>query len=347
MVHNLNYNEQTGKHSFFSVKEKAKHGLGQIISDHLTSAEAIIHAGLNYEVEKRPLFTYDTANNKQSINSKSSSHKNSQNSNTELIIPEIEVPDYYATVRSDTEQVLGVVGNDYEIVQNVNAFSFFDAIVASRKGILYETAGALGKGERIFITAKLPDYIKVGREDLIEQYLFLTNSHDGLGSITAAFTPVRIVCQNTLNAALKSSSNRVKIRHTASTAEKLKGAQQILGRSMLQPVELEDVFNRLARVKITDREVKQLIGQAMAPNKEVIENIQNERQEELSAAFNNTVSSVTEYALTSPSQQEPTTKGTLFGAYKAVTGYFQDVRNYKDGEAKLKSIMYGTGLQKS
>ncbi len=63
MAHNINYNEKTGKHSFFSVKEKAWHGLGQILSDYPTSAEAIIHAGLNYEVEKRHLFTYDTANN--------------------------------------------------------------------------------------------------------------------------------------------------------------------------------------------------------------------------------------------------------------------------------------------
>jgi phage/plasmid-like protein (TIGR03299 family) len=338
MAHNLNYNEQTGKHSFFSVKEKAWHGLGQIISEYPTSAEAIIHAGLNYQVEKRPLFTYDTANNQNS---------SSQNSNAESIIPEIEVPDYYATIRTDTEQVLGVVGNDYEIVQNVNAFSFFDAIVASRKGILYETAGALGKGERIFITAKLPDYIKVGRDDLIEQYLFLTTSHDGFGSITAAFTPVRIVCQNTLNAALKNSSNTIRIRHTASAAEKLKGAQQILGSSMLQAVELEAVFNRWARLKITDREVKQLIQLAMAPNKEVLQNLQNERLEEFSATFNNTVSSVMEYAFTSPSQQEVTTKGTLFGAYNAVTGYFQNVRNYKDSEAKFKSIMYGVGMQKS
>ena len=62
MAHNLNYNEQTGKHSFFSVKEKAWHNLGQIISDYPTSAEAIKHVGLNYTVEKRPLFTYDTEN---------------------------------------------------------------------------------------------------------------------------------------------------------------------------------------------------------------------------------------------------------------------------------------------
>jgi phage/plasmid-like protein (TIGR03299 family) len=350
MAHNINYNSKTGKHSFFSVKEKAWHGLGQIISSYPTSEEAIIQAGLNYEVEKRPLFTYDTENNKLKSsrqNSGNNPNSNSGNKNAGLIAPEIEVPDYYATVRNDTEQVLGVVGNDYEVVQNVNAFSFFDAIVASRKDILYETAGALGKGERIFITAKLPDYIKVGRDDLIEQYLLLTTSHDGLGSISIAFTPVRIVCQNTLNAAMKNSSNTVKIRHTASAAEKLKSARQILGSSMLQAVELEAVFNRWARVKITDREVKRLIQLAMAPNREAPVNPQNEKQEEFSTVFNNTVSSVMEYALTSPSQQEVTTKGTLFGAYNAVTGYFQNVRDYKDEEARFKSILYGAGLQKS
>ena len=94
----------------------------------------------------------------------------------------VEVPNCYATIRTDTEQVLGVVGKDYEVVQNADAFSFFDAIVGG-DGILYETAGALGKGERIFITAKLPGYIRVGSDDVIEKYLFLSISHDGFGSI--------------------------------------------------------------------------------------------------------------------------------------------------------------------
>ncbi|HEY9340845.1 MAG TPA: DUF932 domain-containing protein [Hanamia sp.] len=130
--------------------------------------------------------------------------------------------------RTDTETVLGVVGKDYEVVQNIDAFSFFDAIVGG-DGIFYETAGALGKGERIFITAKLPDYIKVGNDDLIEQYLFLTTSHDGSGSITAAFTPVRIVCNNTLNAALCKKSNAIKIRHTANAKERLEEAHKLMG----------------------------------------------------------------------------------------------------------------------
>jgi phage/plasmid-like protein (TIGR03299 family) len=335
MAHNINYNEQTQKHSFFSVKEKAWHGLGQIISDYPTSAEAIKHAGLNYTVEKRPLFTYDTENH-------------TGDPDTDIIIPEIEVPNYYATIRTDTEQVLGVVGNDYEVVQNVNAFEFFDSIVGGKDGILYETAGALGNaGERIFITAKLPDYIRIGRDDLIEQYLFLTTSHDGFGSITAAFTPIRVVCQNTLNAALHNHSNSIKIRHTASANDRLKQAHTLLGVTNQLADELEQVFNKWSRVRITDSAVKKLIQVAMAPNKEVLQNLQQDKQDELSTTYKNMVSSVMEYALTDPTQQEATTKGTLYGAYNAVTGYFQNVRNYKDNESKLKSIMYGTGLQRS
>jgi len=164
MAHNINYNEKTEKHSFFSVKEKAWHGLGQIVTDYPNSAEALKFAGLDYTVEKRKLFTFNNEN---------------QNGNpeTEIIIPEIEVPNYFATIRSDTEQVLGVVGRDYQVIQNMDAFSFFDAIVGG-EGIQYETAGALGNGERIFITAKLPEYIQVGKDDLIEPYLFLTTSQD-------------------------------------------------------------------------------------------------------------------------------------------------------------------------
>lgn len=195
MAHNLNYNSKTEKHSFFSVKEKAWHGLGTIIEDYPTSAEAIKHAGLNYTVEKRPLFTLDNGY---------------LNKDDEIEHSEIEVPDFYATIRTDTQEVLGVVGKDYHIIQNVDAFSFFDSIVGGKEGILYETAGALGKGERIFITAKLPEYIKVGRADLIEQFLFLTTSHDGYGSITASFTPIRICCQNTLNAALGNRATALK-----------------------------------------------------------------------------------------------------------------------------------------
>lgn len=108
MAHNINFNERTGRYSFFSVKQKAWHGLGQIVDQYPTSAEAIKHAGLDYEVVKSPLFTkgsgiIETANG------------------IEIGSSELDVPNYFANIRTDNNAVLGVVGKDYHIVQNVCA----------------------------------------------------------------------------------------------------------------------------------------------------------------------------------------------------------------------------------
>jgi phage/plasmid-like protein (TIGR03299 family) len=224
------------------VKPKVWQVIGTVIAKNATSAEAMIQAGLNFEVMKRPnLHALPSGNNIISDNS-------------------------FYTFRTDNEAILGdKIGKDYQVVQNVNAFEFFDSIVGGNSQIRYESAGALGYGETTYITAKLPDYIKVGRNDLIDQYLFLTSTHDGLGCITIAFTPVRIWCSNTLNAALNNCSNCIKIRHTASAAEKLKGAHKMLGLTDQLSVELEAIFNRWARVRITDPQVKRLIQLAMYP----------------------------------------------------------------------------------
>jgi phage/plasmid-like protein (TIGR03299 family) len=321
MAHNINFNEQTQQHSFFSVKEKAWHGLGQIVQDYPNSAAALQFAGLDFEVYKRP-----------------NTHR--LDDGTEII----SKSSFY-TYRPDCCAILGDrLGKDYEVIQNIDAFSFFDTIVGG-DGIQYETAGALGKGEKIFITAKLPGYIKVGSDDMIEKYLFLTTSHDGFGSIMAAFTPVRIVCNNTLNAALRNHSNSIKIRHTANAKERLEEAHKVMGISNQLSQQLDGIFNQWAKVRITDKEVQKLIQLAMVPNKEVLQNIEKGEMDELSTCFKNMCDDVYEYNMTSASQQYETTKGTVFGTYNAITGYFQNVRNYKDEEAKMKSLLYGGTAQ--
>ncbi|MES2277901.1 MAG: DUF932 domain-containing protein [Bacteroidota bacterium] len=306
------------------IKPKVWQILGKTITKCKTSAEAIQEAGLDFTVWKQPnLHALPSGNNIISDNS-------------------------YFTFRTDTEAILGdKVGCDYEVVQNVDAFGFFDSIIENYGGLYYESAGSLGYGALTYITAKLPEYIKVGRSDLIEQYLFLTSTHDGTGSMTIAFTPVRIYCANTLNAALQDCSNCIKIRHTASAAEKLKSAHKLLGLTNQLSTEMEAIFNRWSRVRISDPELKRLIQLAMVPNKETYELLKTGKESELSSQFNNTVSAVLDYSLTSPSQQEATTKGTLFGFYNSVTGYYQNVKGYRDNEAKFKSIMGGTGLQRN
>ena len=324
MAHNINFNQQTGKHSFFSVKEKAWHGLGQIVSDYPTSAEAIKFAGLDYQVVKLPN-SHQLPNGEMKVSGTS-----------------------FFTCRADNNVILGdKLGLEYEVVQNKDAFTFFDSIVGGKDGILYETAGALGRGERIFITAKLPDYIRVGYDDLIEKYLFLTTSHDGSGSITAAFTPVRIVCNNTLNAALTNMTNCIKIRHTQSAPDKLKQAHQVMGIANSLSDELSGIFNQWARVRITDKAVLKLVQQAMAPCKEVLQNVLTGVEDEHSTYFNNVCQDICNYAFASHTQQTSTTKGSLFGAYNAITGYFQNVKEFKNEETKLKSIQFGTGLSRT
>lgn len=319
MSHNLYYNYRTQRHSFFSVKQKAWHELGQIIEDYPTSQEAIQYAGLDYQVEIEKLYRKDGE----------------------------EVQTHFASVRTDTGEMLGVVGKKYQTVQNSQAFTFFDSIVQDGK-IKYETAGALGKGERIFITAKMPDVMKIGRKDEIEKYIFLTTSHDGSGSIMAALTPVRIVCNNTLNAALRDNSDAVYIKHTANAEQKLKEAARIMAISQSKSEILEQLFNQWAKVRITDPELKKLIRLAMSPNKETFQAIATRRTDfEFSSRFENICSAVEEYALTAEPQQTLETCGTLYGAYNAITGYYQNMHDHKSIDAKLNSILFGTAADRN
>ncbi len=111
MAHNLNFNSRTGKYSFFSVQQKAWHGLGQIVEKHPTSEEAIRHAGLDFEVIKSPLFTKGSGitDTPQGI---------------EIRDTELEVPNYFANLRSDNNAVLGVVGKDTKLFRTVKPFRF-------------------------------------------------------------------------------------------------------------------------------------------------------------------------------------------------------------------------------
>jgi phage/plasmid-like protein (TIGR03299 family) len=301
------------------------------VQDAPTSSEAIALAGLDYQVVKTPIKTAPFDLRIEDIG-------------VGICVQEIVVPNHFATIRTDSMQPLGIVGRDYQIVQNKDAFSFFDS-VAQQHQIVYETAGALGGGERIFITAKLPGHIRVGQDDLIEKYIFLTNSHDGSGSITAAFTPVRIVCQNTLNAAMGNLSAAVRIRHTANAKERLRQAHRIMGLAQKLTQQKEELFNHWAKVRISDKQLKRLIEMAMASSKETLGNVLDGKTDLLSSQYLNTVEDVYQYALGDPCQNLSTTAGTVFGAYNAVTGYFQNKRKYDDNEAKVKSILFGGTAQ--
>lgn len=308
MAHNLEI-KNDGKASFAST-QKAWHGLGQIVDGAMTSEQAIELARLDYTVELAPA-TFN-------INK----------------VQSIVIPDKFATFRTDTNMPLGVVGNRYTIVQNKEAFGFFDSIVGSNLA-MFETAGVLGQGERIFVSAKMPDVIRIeGTDDLTEVYVLLTSSHDGSGSIIAAVTPVRVVCQNTLNAALKNTISRVAIRHTTNASKKLEAAHKLLGISHKYVTEVNEMFNSLAKKSITDAKVKELVEQLFKGE---------DKDGKISTRTNNIREAVLDSYFTGIGQNQII--GTAWGAYNGVTHYLDHVQKYKTGDVKFDSLMDGASAK--
>ena len=308
MAHNLN--ENNGKVSFAARGEKAWHGLGQYVSEAMTSEQAIELGGLNYTVEKRPLYAPGWAGTM------------------------VEAEGHYANVRTDNNDILGIVKGRYKIVQNKDAFGFFDAIIDKGEAI-FETAGALGKGERIFVTAKLPEDMLVHGER-VEKYIMLTNSHDGTSTIIAGFTPIRVVCNNTLTAALKNLDNKVSISHTASAESRLKEASRVMGIASKYMDEVNMTFESMTTRKLSDLEMKYFIEAVM---KNGIK--EDKSDKEASTRMKNLVDQVYSFAITHPTQTTEAAYRTLWGAYNGISGYYNFLKDYKNADQKMKDMNYG------
>ena len=182
--------------TMFSTREKPWHGLGTIVEEAPTSAEALRLAGLDWKVNQSAIFT--------------SAGK---------------VEGYRANVRSTDQAVLGVVTDRYKVIQNTDAFAFTDELLG--EGVKYETAGSLQGGRKVWLLARLPrEYIISGER--ISPYLVFSNTHDGSGAVRVAITPVRVVCNNTLNLALESASRSFSMIHTGDIKGKILEAKQTL-----------------------------------------------------------------------------------------------------------------------
>lgn len=214
--------------TMFSTRVKPWHGLGKIVSHALTSKEAIAYAGLDWRVEQRNIYTDDG----------------------------ILIKGFKANVRDLDDKVLGIVGEKYQIVQNEEAFLFTDQLLDN--GVKYETAGSLQEGKKTWMLAKLPsEYIMLG--DRITPYLVFSNSHDGSGAIKIAMTPIRVVCQNTLNLALRSATRSWSMKHTGDTVSKLEEAKNTLFRADQYMESLGKEFEKLAGIKVPDFKVDEMI----------------------------------------------------------------------------------------
>lgn len=219
--------------TLFSVKEVPWHGLGTIVKDAPTSKDAIRLAGLDWIVEKQPLKLHDTS---EAVGK--------------------TVVGFKATVRSSDNSILGIVSDRYKVIQNNEAFAFTDSLLS--EGVTYETAGSLNDGKRIWLLARVPEKFKILGDDF-ENYLIFTNSHDGSSPIRVALTPVRIVCQNTLNLALQTASRSWSAKHLGNLHNKMDFALETLGFTKSYDVNLEKELNRLYKIKLSNLQVENLI----------------------------------------------------------------------------------------
>lgn len=312
MAHNLNINN--GKVSFAAKGEKAWHGLGTYVENAMTASEALELGGLNFEVAKMPISIAGT---------------------------DIILENKVATVRMDNNQPLGVVSESYEVIQNADMFNFFDPII-DRGEAIYETVGALGKGERVFLSAKLPNDIVVKGEQ-VNNYILLTGGHDGRSPLVIGFTPVRVVCNNTLTIALRNIQNRYTIAHFKNADQKIKEASKAMGLASKFISELDPIMNQMAKVKMNDAQLKQFIIDAMKPAKEILD---EEGKVKLSAQLIKTVESIEEFAHTHETQQTKAAKGTLWGAYNSISGWMHHVKDYKNDNDRMSDIVYNVGSEK-
>ena len=238
--------------TMFSVRETPWHGLGTIVQEAPTSADALRLAGLDWTVEQEPVF----------------------------IESGLEIPNYKANVRSSDKSVLGIVTDRYQIVQNSDAFAFTDSLIGEGS-VLYETAGSLRNGKTIWLLAKMPE--KKILDDKFDPFVCFTNSHDGSGAVTVCMTPIRVVCNNTLNMALSSASRKWSTRHIGDINSKMEEAKNTLMMANTYMARLEEEADRLANAKISEEEIKKILDELFPIDtntsdrkKANIENVKNE-----------------------------------------------------------------------
>ena len=214
--------------TMFYVREKPWHGLGTLVAEAPASTDALICAGLDWRVEQKDVYT----------------------GNGSLI------PGYKVNLRSTDNAALGIVSDRYKVVQNEDAFQFTDDLLG--EGVTYETAGALQGGKKVWMLAKMPQrYFIAGDE--ITPYLVVMNAHDGSSGIKVAMTPIRVVCQNTLNLALNRAKRIWTTKHTENVLSRVHEARETLQLAEAYMGELGRGIDALSQIRLTDKKVMEVM----------------------------------------------------------------------------------------
>ena len=231
MAHNIETMFSAGRVKPWHYEETKE--VTKLIQEAPTSKEALHLAGLDWEVQQTPVFTEAG----------------------------LEIPNYKANVRNTDKSVLGIVSDRYKIVQNTEAFEFTDEIVGETEDgvVKYETAGSLCGGRKIWLLAKMPMQKILGDE--VEPYMCFTNSHDGSGAIRICMTPIRVVCNNTLNMALANAKRQWSTKHVGDMQSKLEEAKLCLQLADAYMMGLADEADRLANAKLRREQLDEILDE--------------------------------------------------------------------------------------
>jgi phage/plasmid-like protein (TIGR03299 family) len=306
--------------SMFYEGETPWHGLGVKVEKALTAAEAIKAAGLDWEIHEYPV----------------------------LVNGVIPAPGYKALVRSDNQALLSIVTKSYQVVQNSAAFQFFDAVTTTGKA-KYHTAGSLREGRQVWMLARLPGEVVVTRDDVVDKFVLFTTSHDYSSALIMQWTPVRVVCMNTLNAAigeqvgvggqLGSVGSRFYARHTVRIHSKVSQAQDILGIADVFYKEFMEAAQRMATLALPAPDISLLAANLFG----LQPGIPVQEQHKFRREAYGKVMELVEVGRGQTAQ----VRGTRWGMFNAVAEYADYYQPNRAGttEARLRSTWYGRGAE--
>lgn len=288
------------------------HRLGTPVDHVMTAQEAITLGGLDWSVLAEPVFTANKT----------------------------EVPGLRVTVRQDRGEILGIVSDRYRVLQNNRAFGFFDRIVDEGEAI-YHTVGSLDRGKRIWLLAQLPGYIEPLPGDLVQKFLLLANSHDGSLAVRIGFTPVRVVCQNTLSLALRDLANSYTIRHRgANFSARLDDAVNALGLARKWYDQAGDLWQTLAQRQTGSKGIDRYLEQVFPLPKKpegILEILAWEQARDRMLVTRQTAQRFLEEGRGS---SIPGVRGSLWGTVNAVCEWADHVFRGSD-QRHLNSIWFG------
>lgn len=287
------------------VHEPAFALVGRKLDRPQSAEEALVQGGFDFTVTKRPL---------------------------KAVLPGgrlVDVPDKYATVNSNGK-VIGTVGSKYCVVQPVQHFAFFDPVV-TRKEAVYVSVGLANDGRKLWLLARLPGHIRVGKQDLVNKYVLCAGSFDGSLAITAKICPIRFSCQNQLSFALRSSGDEIKIRHTETVRERLAEASRLLGITDRVFNELSAVYNRLALRRVSEKDLLAYVSRLIPDNPKAESNVRTK-------SIRQTICDLTESGVGSNLNRM-----TAWSCLQGATEWVDHCLSSHNPEKRFNSVVFGGG----